>query len=74
MEVRTDQPAVQFYTSNKLTGALHGPSGRTYRSGDALCLETQQFPDGPNKAQFPSTVLRPGEVFRSSTEYAFSAG
>ena len=73
MEVRTDQPAVQLYTGNKLTGALHGPSGRTYRSGDAVCLETQHFPDSPNHPSFPSTVLRPGEVFRSRTEYAFSA-
>ena len=71
MMVRTDQPAVQVYTANKLTGALVGPGGRTYRSGDGICLETQHFPDSPNHSAFPSTVLRPGEVFRSVTEYAF---
>ncbi|MBV8915223.1 MAG: galactose mutarotase [Acetobacteraceae bacterium] len=74
MVVRTDQPGVQLYTANKLTGALAGLSGRTYRSGDALCLETQHYPDSPNQEAFPSTVLRPGDVFRSRTEYTFSAG
>ncbi len=74
MTVRTDQPAMQLYSANKLTGALVGPSGRTYRSGDGLCFETQHFPDGPNHPAFPSTVLRPGETFRSETEYAFSLG
>ena len=71
MTVRTDQPAVQLYTANKLTGALVGPAGRAYRSGDGVCLETQHFPDSPNHPAFPTTVLRPGELFRSSTEYAF---
>ncbi len=73
MRVWTDQPAVQLYTANKLTGALVGPSGRTYRAGDALCLETQHYPDAPNRPAFPSTVLRPGAVFRSTTEYRFAA-
>ncbi len=73
MTVRTDQPCVQLYTANKLTGALAGPSGRAYRSGDGLCLETQHFPDSPNHPGLPSTVLRPGAVFRSTTEYAFSS-
>lgn len=73
MTVRTDQPGLQLYTANKLTGALAGPSGRAYRSGDGLCLETQHFPDSPNRPGFPSTVLRPGQVFRSTTEYAFAA-
>ena len=71
MTVRTDQPAVQLYTANKLTGALIGPAGRTYRAGDALCLETQHYPDSPNQPSFPSTVLRSGAVFRSRTEYSF---
>lgn len=73
MTVRTDQSSVQLYTANKLTGALAGPSGRAYRAGDALCLETQRFPDSPNRPLWPSTALRPGEVFRSTTDYAFSA-
>jgi len=72
MRVRTDQPAVQVYSANKLTGALVGPSGRAYRAGDGLCLETQHFPDSPNRPEFPSTVLRPDEAFRSTTEYAFA--
>ncbi|MDT7952307.1 MAG: aldose epimerase family protein [Acetobacteraceae bacterium] len=74
MTVRTDQPAVQVYSANKLTGALVGPSGRTYRSGDGLCFETQHFPDSPNHPGFPSTVLRPGTLFRSTSEYVFSVG
>lgn len=74
MTVRTDQPAVQLYTANKLTGALVGPAGRTYRAGDGVCLETQHYPDAPNQPSFPSTVLRPGEVFRTTTEYGFSFG
>ena len=72
MTVRTDQPAVQLYSGNRLTGALVGPSGRVYRSGDGLCFETQHYPDSPNQPSFPSTVLRPGEVFRSLSEYVFS--
>jgi aldose 1-epimerase len=72
MGVWTDQPAVQLYSANKLTGSLVGPSGRAYRSGDGLCFETQHFPDSPNRPSFPSTVLRPGEVFRTETEYVFS--
>ncbi|HYZ64737.1 MAG TPA: aldose epimerase family protein [Acetobacteraceae bacterium] len=74
LEVWTDQPGLQFYTGNKLTGALVGPSGRTYRSGDGFCLETQHYPDSPNHPNFPSTVLRPDHVFRSATEYRFSTG
>ena len=72
MTVRTDQPAVQLYSANKLTGALVGPSGRAYRSGDGLCFETQHFPDSPNHPSFPTTVLRPGAVFETQTEYVFS--
>ena len=72
MTVRTDQPAVQVYSGNKLTGALVGPSGRAYRSGDGVALETQHVPDSPNQPEFPSTVLRPGAVFTSVTEYAFT--
>ncbi|GAC1340758.1 MAG: galactose mutarotase [Acetobacteraceae bacterium] len=71
LEVWTDQPGLQVYTANKLTGALHGPAGRAYRSGDAVCLETQHFPDSPNRAEFPSTVLRPGDTFRSATDFVF---
>jgi aldose 1-epimerase len=65
---------VQIYTANKLTGSLIGPAGRAYRSGDAVCFETQHFPDSPNHPAFPSTTLRPGDVFRSRTEYGFHSG
>jgi aldose 1-epimerase len=62
---------VQFYSGNMLDGTLVGKGGRTYRQSDGLCLETQHFPDSPNQANFPSTVLRAGEVFRSSTSWQF---
>ncbi|MEV7194817.1 aldose epimerase family protein [Streptomyces sp. NPDC093510] len=73
MKIATTEPGVQFYSGNFLDGTLTGPSGRTYRQGDGLCLETQHFPDSPNRPSFPSTVLRPGETYRSSTVHAFSA-
>lgn len=73
LKVATTEPGVQFYSGNFLDGTLTGPSGRTYRQGDGLCLETQHFPDSPNQPKFPSTVLRPGETYRSSTVHSFSA-
>jgi aldose 1-epimerase len=66
MEVLTTEPGVQLYTGNFLPPAPFGHRG-------GLCLETQHFPDSPNRPQFPSTVLRPGETFRSRTEFHFSA-
>ncbi len=71
LEVLTTQPGVQFYTGNSLDGRAYGPSGHAYRQGDGLALETQHFPDSPNKPSFPSTVLRPGEVFRSTTVFRY---
>jgi aldose 1-epimerase len=71
LDVLTDQPGVQFYTANFLMGTRVGKSGRLYRQGDGFCLETQHFPDSPNHPDFPSTVLRPGEVFRSTTIFRF---
>ncbi|MFF8842315.1 aldose epimerase family protein [Streptomyces sp. NPDC015127] len=73
MTIATTEPGVQFYSGNFLDGTLTGPSGRTYRQSDGLCLETQHFPDSPNQPSFPSTVLRPGEVYRSSTVHSFTA-
>jgi aldose 1-epimerase len=70
--VHTTQPGMQLFGATNLDGSLVGPSGRAYHSGDALCLETQHFPDSPNHAGFPSTVLRPGQRFTSTTIYAFS--
>lgn len=72
MEVYTSQPGVQLYTGNWMTGNFVGKNGQRYPERAALCLETQHFPDSPNKPEYPSTVLRPGEVFESRTTYKFS--
>ncbi|MEV7685419.1 aldose epimerase family protein [Streptomyces bungoensis] len=73
LKISTDQPGLQFYSGNFLDGTLTGTGGRTYRQGDALCLETQHFPDSPNHANFPSTVLRPGQTYRTTTIHTFGA-
>lgn len=72
MSVLTTMPGVQVYTSNSLDGSIMGYSGTLYRQSDAICFETQQFPDAPNHVEFPSAVLRPGEEFTSTTVYLFS--
>ncbi len=72
MTVSTTEPGIQFYSGNFLNGAFGGPSAQTYRQGDGFCLETQHFPDSPNQPDFPTTELRPGEEFTSTTVYAFS--
>lgn len=71
MEVRTTEPGMQFYTGNHLDGAVPAKSGHRYDSRGAFCLETQHFPDSPNKPDFPTTTLRPGEEYRSRTVYTF---
>lgn len=71
LEVFTDQPGVQFYTGNSLNGTIRGKGNKIYPQYGALCLETQHFPDSPNHPNFPSTVLRPGQAFRSVTVYKF---
>ena len=71
MDVSTTEPGVQFYTGNKLDGSYNGKGGHGYGKRSAFCLETQHFPDSPNKPAFPSTVLRPGQEYRSTTVYAF---
>jgi aldose 1-epimerase len=73
LKVYTDQPGVQFYTGNFLDGTIKGKGGKIYHQHDSFCLETQHFPDSPNRPNFPSTVLRPGETFKSTTIYKFSA-
>ncbi|NBM17821.1 aldose epimerase family protein [Streptomyces sp. GC420] len=73
LKVSTTEPGLQFYSGNFLDGTLVGTSGRTYRQGDALCLETQHYPDSPNQPSFPSTVLRPGRTYRSTTVHSFGA-
>jgi len=72
MEVWTTQPGVQFYSSNNLDGTLKGKAGQVYAARSMLCLETQHFPDSPNKPSFPSTLLKPGVEFKSTTIYRFS--
>jgi len=72
MEVWTTEPGVQFYTGNFLDGTLTGKNGTVYNRRTGFCFETQHYPDSPNQPEFPSTVLRPGETYRSTTEYRFS--
>jgi aldose 1-epimerase len=72
LEVLTDQPGIQFYTGNFLDGSVTGTGGKVYNHRYAFCLETQHFPDSPNHPQFPTTKLRPGETFHSTTTYKFS--
>ena len=71
MEVWTTEPGLQFYSGNFLDGSNIGKGGTPYRHRTGFCLETQHFPDSPNQPHFPSTILRPGEVYRSQTEYRF---
>ncbi len=73
MEVLTDQPGMQFYTGNFLDGSIRGWEGKTYSRRGAFCMETQHYPDSPNKPEFPSTELRPDQIYRTSTVYRFSA-
>lgn len=73
LRIATTEPGLQFYSGNFLDGTLVGSGGRVYRQGDGLCLETQHFPDSPNQPSFPSTVLRPGETYRTTTVHTFGA-
>jgi len=72
MEVYTDQPGLQFYTGNFLSGNDTGKSGKPYLKHGAFCLETQAFPDAPNHPAFPSCLLKVGDVFNSETRYRFN--
>jgi aldose 1-epimerase len=72
LECYTDQPGIQFYTGNFLTGSYVGRERKRYPQYGALTLESQHYPDSPNRDNFPSTVLRPGDTFKSTTVYAFS--
>ena len=73
LEVWTTEPGMQLYTGNYLESTMVGKGGKTYGQRHGFCLETQHFPDSPNKPQFPSTVLRKGGRFNSTTIYKFSA-
>jgi aldose 1-epimerase len=72
MEVFTTEPGVQLYTANWLDGSLTGKGGIVYKKHYAYCLETQHFPDSPNKPTFPSTLLEPGKTYKQTTIYKFS--
>lgn len=72
LEVFTTEPGLQLYTANWLDGSLVGHHGMAYEKRNAFCLETQHFPNSPNQPNFPSTILRPDEIFQSTTVYKFS--
>jgi aldose 1-epimerase len=71
MEVWTTEPGLQFYSGNFLDGSMSGKKGNPYLRRSGFCLETQHFPDSPNQPKFPSTVLKPGQEYRSTTVYKF---
>ncbi|MGD0868129.1 MAG: aldose epimerase family protein [Bryobacteraceae bacterium] len=72
MEVLTTEPGIQFYTGNFLDGTLTGKGGKVYPMRAAFCLETQHYPDSPNQPGFPSTELKPGQTYKTTTVYRFS--
>lgn len=71
LDIATDQPGLQFYGGNFLDGTIRGKDGKVYPYRSAMALETQHFPDSPNHPNFPTTILRPGQTFRSRTVFAF---
>ncbi len=73
MEIHTAEPGIQFYSGNFLDGTITGKGGKVYQHRWGFCLETQHYPDSPNKPNFPSTILRPGEKYETVTMYRFSA-
>jgi len=73
LEVLSNQPAIQFYSGNFLDGSFAGKAGKTYPKYYAFCLEPESFPDSPNKPNFPSSVLKPGETYRNVMVFKFSA-
>lgn len=72
LEVLTTEPGMQFYTGNFLDGTIHGKGGHVYGRRTAFCMETQHYPDSPNHPDFPTTELKPGAVYRTTTVYRFS--
>lgn len=72
LTVLTDQPGLQFYSGNFLDGSVTGKGGIRYAHRTGLCLEAQRYPDSPNKPDFPSSIVRPGETYRQTTIYQFS--
>ena len=72
LKVYTDEPGIQVYSGNFLDGTVTGKKGVVYNQRHGICLETQKYPDTPNKPEWPSAVLRPGETYRSHCVFAFS--
>ncbi len=72
MDIHTTEPGLQLYSGNKLDGTIRGKGGRVYARRSGLSLETQHFPDSPHHPAFPSTVLRPGQEYRSTTVFTFA--
>jgi aldose 1-epimerase len=72
LEIDTTEPGLQVYSGNHLNGLVTNEKGASVRQTDAIALETQHFPDSPNKPAFPSTILRPGQVLRSTTVFRFT--
>ena len=73
LDIATTEPGIQFYSGNFLDGTIKGKGGHVYAHRTGLCLETQHFPDSPNKPGFPSTIVRPGKPYESRTVFTFSA-
>ena len=71
LDVATTEPGLQFYTGNFLDGTVKGKGGTVYKRRTAFCLETQHYPDSPNKPNFPSTILQPGQEYHSRTLFRF---
>jgi aldose 1-epimerase len=74
LRIATTEPGVQFYSGNFLDGTIKGKGGRVYQQRYGFCLETQHFPDSPNKPSFPTTLLRPGQEYKTTTVFTFGTG
>jgi aldose 1-epimerase len=72
MDVATTEPGIQFYSGNFLDGSATGKGGRVYTHRTGFCLETQHYPDSPNRPSFPSTILHPGQTYASKTVFTFA--
>jgi len=72
MEVWSDEPGLQFYAGNFLDGTITGKGGQVYKIHDAFAMEPQHYPDSPNKPNFPTTELKPGEKYHNTIVYKFS--
>ena len=73
LEIQTTEPGIQFYAGNFLDGTIKGKGGHVYGHRTGFCLETQHYPDSPNQPKFPSTILQPGQTYRTSTVFKFGA-